>query len=138
MKIVIKAVLVVAPMFASTSMAFADSCPEVGGAFSSDVLNLANAAAQVDALWDQIADNSDASRRAEELKDDTRRFHGVMFREDCDDLVEDFQEIRQDFARLRAAVDSDPQLNRRRDVALALNGLLQKISLVARRVARLG
>lgn len=120
-----------------TSAAFADSCEQVGAAFSNDVLRLSQQAAQVDALWDQIADDSRASARAEDLKDSTRNFHGVMFRKDCDDLVEDFDDIKDDSRALHEAVADDPQLARRRDINAALLKLRQILLIVERRVAPL-
>lgn len=118
----------------ASNAALAGSCPQVGNAFSADVLRLANKAQEVDQLWDQIADDSDASDRAEELKDDTRDFHGVMFRKDCDDLAEDFDDILRDFNRLNTAIQNDAQLRRRLDVATQINQLKRVLNIVARDV----
>jgi hypothetical protein len=130
-----KTILILAAL--SSSSAFAGSCPQVTSSFSADVLGLAQEAVRLDALWDQLDDHSEASRRAEELKDDSKDFHGVMFRKDCDDLVEDFQEIEDDFRELRQAINANDNLSRRRDVAVEVLQFQAKLNRVAVDVSRL-
>ena len=81
--------------------------------------------------WDDLADNSVASRRAEDVEDEARRLlQRIQDRDECNRIKAKFNDVRVDFGRLSDAVLEDDELSGNQAVLRQLGKLNQRVRAV--------